>query len=94
VYSKAGALLLFILDWRPLRTNWLIVGTLASEKKMTNGCLFPSREAIDTVHDGLALLIDILPDPRNPCPAGKNYLIWSVTVSSGSGICLKGLPCF
>src|SRR5512136_2903927 len=31
VYISAGALLLALLDWRPLRINWLIVGTLASE---------------------------------------------------------------
>src|SRR5689334_4713420 len=32
VYISAGALLLTFLDWRPLRINWLVVGTCASEK--------------------------------------------------------------
>jgi hypothetical protein len=43
VYCKAGALLFTFLDFRPFRTNWLIVGTFASKYFF----YYPITEAIE-----------------------------------------------
>ena len=78
VYSSAGALLLVFLFCRPLRTNWLMVGTLDLQTVPTlpfGRYFWPwaIREATASVCDGLALTVSIFKsqgqkNPRGPLP--------------------------
>jgi hypothetical protein len=55
VYCSAGALLFLRFDFRPLRTNWLIVGIMPPNLNLNN-YFFPIMEAIIAFQDGLTAI--------------------------------------